>query len=144
MKTTKNYLLLSIVLIISAVNVALAGIPEGNNNKISMNPAIRYQVRIDLSNAQAPCNLYQVEILDGKLPLRCLADIWHFAFKGQALWAVIEHPAHTLKAGPMEQRAICVKRRSGSGIHFAQIDTCVIRRGGYLVSQLQAHIVVVT
>jgi hypothetical protein len=66
MKTTKNYLLLIIALLISSVTVVSASNPEGKNTKIPVNSAIRYQVSINLPSEQGVCTLYQVEILDGR------------------------------------------------------------------------------
>ncbi|MCX6304007.1 MAG: hypothetical protein NT040_03475 [Bacteroidetes bacterium] len=65
MKTTKIYFALGIALIISLVNGLYAGNPASKNTQVPSNPVIRYQVYVSLPSEKAPCNLYQVEILNG-------------------------------------------------------------------------------
>jgi hypothetical protein len=66
MKATKNYLFLFAALIISAMNSAFATNPDGKASRPPVNASIRYQVRVDLPAEQSLCNVYQVEILDGR------------------------------------------------------------------------------
>ena len=66
MKTTKIYIVLSLALIFAAVTSAFSANIGKVNNPGSINPVVRYHVNIHLSNDKTVCNIYQVEILDGK------------------------------------------------------------------------------
>jgi hypothetical protein len=66
MKTTKHYLLFSIAMIISAMNVVWASNPGGKITPVAIGQAIRYQVSVALPAETSLCNVYQVEIIDGR------------------------------------------------------------------------------
>lgn len=65
MKTTKNFLVLSLVLIFAAVTSAYSAGIDSKNNQISASPVIRYHVNIVMSIEKPLCNLWLVEIRDG-------------------------------------------------------------------------------
>ncbi len=65
MKTTKIYTAISLLLIFAALTPTFAA-NVGKGAPSSLNTMVRYQVNVNLSNEKTICNLYQVEILDGK------------------------------------------------------------------------------
>ena len=66
MKTTKNYTVLSLVLIFAAVTSAFSATIGKVNSPVSLNTMVRYHVNINLSTDKTICNIYQVEVLNDK------------------------------------------------------------------------------